>query len=249
MPVEQSNSHADEIVYDDFYGAGWDDVVETLGVEPGSVGILALDRGRVDDTLLRRGDFVKGQFEEFDFEGMVLNGDILEGPEVIPRERCEAGYYLSNSMGSNIELKFVEDAPEVPGHLGPYPEDLHWHNADEHYISDGQFDMVIANGNFPTQYDDYKDEIAAYNSSAEFVMDNPEYFDQVTLSEDAPVLKVNSGVPHAIMSMEEGSSLGILRVPDGDEYIGKWDWRGDQVYDHLAEEPGFPGIATYSASD
>jgi len=182
--------------------------------------------------------FEDGQYEEGGMykpdarpraEGAYL--DPGKVPDIAPlgrTDRYEGGFFALDSEGHPLELKYRLD-----GELRDYPETCHLHNHPEAYLAVG--------GSFRLGKHIGSPEDLNLDSNHE-AYDLEDWYTHVL--EPGKPYEVDAGVLHAIQGREPGTSLFVARGdPEKQEPVGKWDWRGSQVYGHLSSKdisaPGF----------
>lgn len=159
----------------------------------------------------KRGEIEEGCYkvvsEKPDVPGVFIDSDLFENEEVERDSRCPGGFFFRNSDGNPVELKY-----RFSDELRNYPETVHMHNVPELYVADGKFNMDVA------------DETKGLE---------PTSFTNIQIENESFV--VPAGLYHGITSRENESNLMVAR---GDpklqqEYVGKWDIDGEQLYNHF----------------
>lgn len=175
------------------------------------------------------GKYSQGDFrlldEDPDIPCIFFPSATFPGDQDIPVDmRNPGGFHFRNAEGHPVELKY-----RFSDELRKYPEQIHTHNVPELYIADGQFEMSLA-----SDYDDGR----------------PIEFRDVEIEDEAFI--VPAGMYHGITWKEDGSNLVVARGDPShrEEYVGKWDVDGQQLYSHLPTELNeLPGVVAYREGD
>jgi len=167
-----------------------------------------------DNGRLKEGDYAVID-KNPEVEGLYIDHTLFNSTTRIDREsRNSGGFYFMNSDGSPVELKY-----RFPEELREYPETVHLHNVPELYVPTGSFKMAVASKE-------------AEDNFVEIEFDSP--------------LIIPSGMYHGIQERESGSGLIVARGDPklGERMVGKWDLKGEQMYDH-AENLDFAELTYY----
>lgn len=214
-----------------------------------SISVIALDDVSLSEEA-HLDHLEPGDYAALEEPGHLQNGlvaitsdEMFDNPlDYIPEdERNNGGFYFTNGeeaeisegRNSNVELK-----TRFPDELRSYPETIHTHNVPEWYVCVGEFEMKLGNRNMPEKPNQAFDQFADRNKQAL----EEDWFNSYEFENE--VFRVDPGVYHGIMNRQDDAYLTIIRGdPSGEEeWVGKWDLAGEQIYDHFEEEPNLSEI-------
>lgn len=155
-------------------------------------------------------------------------------------ERNSGGFYFTNGEEAEIpegRNSYVELKTRFSDELRSYPETIHTHNVPEWYVCVGEFEMKLGNEEMPDNLGQVFNQSMRENEEVQ-----NDWFDSYAFENE--VFRVDPGVYHGVMSRQDDAYLTIIRGdPSGEEeWVGKWDLTGEQIYDHFEEEPNLSEI-------
>ena len=170
-----------------------------------------------DNGKLKEGDYRVIE-DDPGVRGVFLEPQIFGSEDMTRNQRYSGGFFFRNSNGDPVELKY-----RFSDELREYPELVHMHNVPELYVADGNFQMDVAD---------------------EVVDASPESFTSIEIEDECFV--VPAGLFHGITSRSPDSNLVVAR---GDpslnhQYVGKWDYEGNQLYNHFDQQLQKPPTVT-----
>lgn len=215
-----------------------------MNANSGGASVIALEEVSLSEeahlNTLEPGDYAVLDESGYLQDGLaaITNDEMFDTTlDYIPEgKRNDGGFYFTNGDEAEIaEAKYsdVELKTRFPDELRSYPETIHTHNVPEWYVCIGEFEMKLGNEEMPEA------PSKAFSQPKEQGKQVPEedWFDFYEFEDE--VFRVDPGVYHGIMRKEDDAYVAIIRGdPTGQEnWVGKWDLNGEQVYDHFEEEP------------